>query len=128
MDGFGEHGEVVGGAAGIVLEMDGIRVAGEEEDLAVGGRFFDGDGEVDAAHFRHEDVGDEEVGGNDLRDGERVFCVVGGGCCVVLFAEDRDECVCDDGFVVYDEYDREGRRCQGLGILRELQRVGLFRS
>ena len=113
VDGLGEHGEIVGGAAGVVFEVDDVDVAGEEEDLAVGSRLFDGDGEIDAGHSGHEDVGDEVVGGDDLRDGERVFCVVGGGGCVVLFAEDCDESVCDEGFVVdYEDY-WEGRALRG---------------
>lgn len=103
MEGFAEQGEVVGGAAGIVLEVDGVGMAGEEKDLAVGDELFDGDCEIDAAHSVHEDVCDEVVGGDDLRDGERFFRVVCGDGDVVLFAEDRDEGVGDEWLVVDDQ-------------------------
>src|SRR5271170_3716396 len=70
VDGLGESGEVVAGVAGFFKEVDGRGLSREEEHLALRELAGQGDGEIDAAHSGHDDVGDEELGSDPEGEGE----------------------------------------------------------
>jgi len=108
VDGLGESGEVVAGAARFFKEVDGGGLAGEEEDLAL--REFAGqcDGEIDATHSGHDDVGDEELGSDVEGEGERTGAIVGCVGVEAALRENDGEGVGDDSFVVDDENDGAG--------------------
>ena len=106
MDGFGERGEVVAHGACSFEEIDGGCLTGEEQDLAHWEGLGDGDGEIDAAHPRHHDVGDEEVGGGLIRENESARSVVSGHGGEAAFGDDDGESVRNDFFVVDYEDDR----------------------
>ena len=103
MDGLGESGEVVAGVAGFFKEVDGRGLSREEEHLALRELAGQGDGEIDAAHSGHDDVGDEELGSDPEGEGEGTGAIVGCVGFETALRENDGEGVGDDPFVVDDE-------------------------
>jgi hypothetical protein len=108
MEGFGEEFEVVASFAGAGEDFYGGGLAAEEDDAGVGGKLADGDGGFDAVDMGHEDVGEDEFGGDAPGGFDGFLATVGGLGDEAAAIEDLADRVGDKGFVVYDEDAREG--------------------
>lgn len=86
--------------AGIVEEVVGGGLAGEEQDAALGAELADADGGLDAVHAGHDDVGEEEVGKPGLGGLDGLIAAVNGGYLVTTAVEDDAQGIGDDAFVI----------------------------
>ena len=100
MDGLGQQRELMYGAAGICIELIVVRVAREENGLTVGIQVLHVEGQVDAVHARHKDIGDEKLRHDEIRYSEGLITVVGDSGTKSALIQDRRQCVGDEGFVV----------------------------
>src|ERR1700755_584570 len=105
MDWLGESGKVVAAAARLFEQIDGGGLSGEQKDFEVWDRLREHDCQLDTGDSRHDDVGDEECGGDCICYAEGGHSVVRGHGDEAGVAEDDRQGVRDDLFVVDDEDD-----------------------
>jgi len=110
--GFGENLELVAQGAGLLEEIRGGGLSGEEENLAVGHLGAGRDGGLDAGHSGHDDVGDEHVGLEAVEALDGLLATVDGAGFEAGLVENDGESVGDHLFIVGDEYAWLGR-CGG---------------
>jgi len=76
MHGLLQQFETIAARFGLLQQIAGLRLAGEQDDLARGHCVGDVYGQVDARHARHHDVADEDVGRYQHRLLQRFFRAV----------------------------------------------------
>jgi hypothetical protein len=125
VEGFGKEFKVVATLAGAGEDFYGGGLTAEENDAGVGGELADGDGGFDAVDVGHEDVREDELGGDATGGVDGFLTAVGGLGDEAAAVEDLADGVGDEGFVVDDE-----DAGQGLGVRRVAvwQRGGIGES
>ena len=78
-------------------------LAAEEDDAGFGKELLDGDGRFYAVDVGHEDVGEDELGGEAAGGVDGFPATVGCLGDEAAAVEDLNDGVGDEGFVVYDE-------------------------
>ena len=118
VDGLGKDHGLVALTSRLFDELYGSGMPGNEQYLTLRMVLGEPDGQVDAIHPRHHDVGDEDVRLKSRCDGHGFLSVVGDLNDVAVGAENEGEAIDDQAFIVNDEDARGG----GWGVQESFQR------
>lgn len=104
MDGLEQDFEVVAANASIAQQVGSGGLAGEQQDAAIGNQAADLNSGLDAAHARHDDIAEEDLGTKMARSLDRFLSAVNRDGFKAVLCKDQSEGVGDDAFVIGDQH------------------------
>jgi hypothetical protein len=104
VDGLEENLEVMAADTGVAQQVGGGGLAGEQQDAAFGNHGANLNRGFDAAHARHDNVGEKEAGTEVARGFNGFLAAVDSGGFEPALVEDHPQSVGDDAFVIGDKH------------------------